>query len=154
MAIILRFLLLILFILFVHGTDVHADLSGNLSDEEIVKTGKKKSTTDEDQSCIPENGEKIFKNLKEAEEYLRCILKEREVLVRDFYGVNITAYRYVNIFYRIGYIRWRIMQIDKEIKNTKLEIHKLKNAPLPAFKSKQLYAQNEHIEAKLEIKRK
>lgn len=85
-----------------------------------------KSRFKEDQSCLIENGKKIFENLKEAEEYLRCLLKEKKVLVGDFYGENIMAYRYVNIFDRMGYIRYEIMQIDKKIKKTKLRIYDLR----------------------------
>ena len=77
--------------------------------------------------CLSEKEKKSFKNLKEAEECLKCLLKERKILVGDFYGLNLTAYRYVNIFHRIGYIRYRLIQIDKEIKKTKLEIYELRN---------------------------
>ncbi len=69
------------------------------------------------QSCLEE--EKAFKDRGEAEKYLECLLEERKVLERDFYGLNLTAYRYVNIFYRRGYIRHKIFNIDKEIKRTK-----------------------------------
>lgn len=70
--------------------------------------------------------EKIFVSLKKAEEYLECLLKEREVLVGDFYGINVTAYRYVNIFDRLRYIRYRIKQIDRKIAETKSRISELK----------------------------
>lgn len=69
------------------------------------------------QSCLKE--EKTFKDRGEAEIYLDCLLEERKVLEGDFYGLNLTAYRYVNIFYRSGYIRHKIFNIDKEIKRTK-----------------------------------
>ena len=65
------------------------------------------------------------KNLKEAEEYLKCLLKKRKVLVGDFYGVNLTAYRYVNIFDRLGYTRYKIAEIDIKIKRAKFAISKL-----------------------------
>jgi hypothetical protein len=67
-----------------------------------------------------------FKNLNEAQDYLRGLLKERKEFEKDFYGVNITAYRYANIFNRMGYIRYKISEIDKEIKKTRIEIDKLK----------------------------
>lgn len=69
------------------------------------------------QPCLKE--EKAFKDRGEAEKYLECLLEERKVLEGDFYGLNLTAYRYVNIFYRRGYIRHKIFNIDKEIKRTK-----------------------------------
>ena len=81
---------------------------------------------EEDQSYLAEKRRKIFKRLKKAEEYLKCLLKERKIRVGDFWGINITAYRYVNIFDRRNYIRYRIMQIDKKIKKTKFKISRLK----------------------------
>lgn len=69
------------------------------------------------QSCLKE--ERTFKDRKEAEAYIYCLLEERKVLEGDFYGLNLTAYRYVNIFYRRGYIQHKIFNIDKEIKRTK-----------------------------------
>jgi len=80
---------------------------------------------EEDQSYLAEKRRKIFKKLKKAEEYLRCLLKEREIRIGDFWGINITAYRYVNIFDCRNYIRYRIMQIDKKIKKTKIKISEL-----------------------------
>lgn len=74
----------------------------------------------------PKEEKKIFINSREAEEYLECLLKERELLVGDFYGVNLTAYRYVNIFDRLGYIRFRIKHTDKKIEETKSRISELK----------------------------
>lgn len=71
--------------------------------------------------------ERVFKNLKEAQDYLRSLLKKREEFEKDFYGVNITAYRYVNIFDCLGYIRYRISELDKEIKKTRSEINRFKN---------------------------
>jgi len=69
------------------------------------------------QSCLEE--ERTFKDRGEAEKYLECLLEERKVLEGDFYGLNLTAYRYVNIFYHRGYIQHKIFNIDKEIKRTK-----------------------------------
>jgi hypothetical protein len=69
------------------------------------------------ESCLEE--EKTFKDRGEAGKYLQCLLEERKVLEGDFYGLNLTAYRYVNIFYRRGYIQHKIFNIDKEIKRTK-----------------------------------
>jgi hypothetical protein len=77
------------------------------------------------QSCLEE--EKTFKDRGEAEKYLECLLAERKVLEGDFYGLNLTAYRYVNIFYRRGYIRHKIFNIDKEIKRTKSALHDIEN---------------------------
>jgi len=85
-----------------------------------------RSRFEEDQSCLVENGKKIFEKSKEAEKYLKCLLKEREELLGDFYGINLTAYRYVNIFDRISYIRYRITKIDKKIKKAKSKISELR----------------------------
>jgi len=74
-------------------------------------------------SCLTEK--EIFKNREEAEEYLGCLLEERKVLEGDFFGINLTAYRYVNIFYRMGFIRYKIFEIEKEIKLTKSVIRDL-----------------------------
>lgn len=64
--------------------------------------------------------------LKEIENRLRSLLKERDVLTGDFYGINLTAYRYVNIFDRLGYIRYKIKQINKEIKKMRLQLCEIK----------------------------
>lgn len=102
--------------------------------KEEMRNEEKKSRADEvfepwmryDKSCFQVLRKKTFKNLKEAEEYLRCLLKQRDMLVGDFYGINITAFRYVNIFDRLNYIRYKIMKVDKEIKETKLKICELR----------------------------
>ena len=86
-----------------------------------------RSGFEENISYLTEKRKRILKKLKEAEECLKCLLKEREIRVGDFWGINITAYRYVNIFDRRNYIRYKIMQIDKKIKKTKLKICKLRN---------------------------
>ncbi|NIM90594.1 MAG: hypothetical protein GTO17_06560 [Candidatus Aminicenantes bacterium] len=75
------------------------------------------------QSCLEE--EKTFRDRREAEKYLECLLEERKVLEGDFYGLNLTAYRYVSIFYLQGYIRKKIFNIDKEIKRTKSALHNI-----------------------------
>lgn len=64
--------------------------------------------------------------LKEVENRLTRLLKERDILTGDFYGINLTAYRYVNIFDRLGYIRCRITQIDREIKKIRLDLCEMK----------------------------
>ena len=87
---------------------------------EIYKKGIKR-----DRSDSAEKEKKTFKTKEEAEEYLNCLLEERKVLEGDFFGINITAYRYVNIFYRRGYIGYKIFEIDKEIKRTKSAIRDL-----------------------------
>jgi len=87
---------------------------------EIYKKGIKRNQSDSAQK-----EKKTFKNREEAEEYLNCLLEERKVLEGDFFGINITVYRYVNIFYRRGYIGYKIFEIDKEIKRTKSAIRDL-----------------------------
>jgi hypothetical protein len=112
---------IIFIILLFHSVPVnyaHAALPNNVEHTEKVKIEKKN---------FSENKEKTFKSLKEAEEHLRCLQKQRKTLTGDFYGINITAYCYANIFYPMGYIHYRIDQIDKEIEKVKLEIDKLKD---------------------------
>jgi len=129
----LRFLFLILLFLSVLSYPVKQAFSVNVEEEGKLEIEEKNSRVKEifkmemrgDQSCLASKEKKIFKNLKEAEEYLRYLLKEREVLVGDFYGVNLTAYRYVNIFDRMRYICYKIRQIDKKIKKTKFRISEL-----------------------------
>lgn len=65
-----------------------------------------------------------FSTIEEAQKYLQSLKKERQKLEGDFYGINITAYRYVNIFYPMGYIRYKIQKIDEEIERLELEIKK------------------------------
>ncbi len=84
-----------------------------------------------DLSGVPENEkrceEEIFQNLKEAEEYLKSHLKQKEILTGDFWGINITAYRYSHAFYPRGYIAYKINKIDAEIKKIRQQIDRLKN---------------------------
>ncbi len=75
-----------------------------------------------DFSEAPENEkkdeQKMFQNLKEAEKYLESLLKQKERLSGDWWGINITAYRYSLVFYPRGYIAYRIHKIEEEIKKT------------------------------------
>lgn len=103
---IFRFLLLILLPFFIHVNHAHTAMSGYAEDREGIKIEKK--------------------NLIEAEKHLKFLLKERDVLVGDFYGVNLTGYRYVNIFHRMGYIRYKIVLIDKKIRKIKFKISLIK----------------------------
>jgi len=73
-----------------------------------------------------EEKRRACKDLREYEECLRCLLKERDILVGDFYGINLRNYRYVNIFFPLGYISSRIAQVDKEIGKLKSEIDALR----------------------------
>lgn len=118
MAIKFRFIFIILLLLSVSVNYVYAVLPNNPEDKGKVKIEKKN---------FSENEKKTFKSLKEAEEHLRCLQKQKETLAGDFYGTNITAYRYANIFFPMGYICYRIKQIDEEIEKIKLKINKLKN---------------------------
>lgn len=96
------------------------------SPKKITRIAALKNQNSEKRDRKIDKEEILFKNLKEARDYLRGLLKERKEFEKDFYGVNITAYRYVNIFNRMGYIRYKISEIDKEIKKTRIEIDKLK----------------------------
>ena len=97
------------------------------SPKKITRIAALKNQNSEKRDRKIDKEEIPFKNLNEAQDYLRGLLKERKEFEKDFYGVNITAHRYVNIFNRMGYIRYRITEIDKEIKKTKSEIDRLKN---------------------------
>ena len=103
---IFRFLLIILLLFFINANHAHTVLPSYTEDGEGIKTEKK--------------------NLVEAEKHLKFLLKKRNVFVGDFYGVNLTAYRYVHVFHRMGYIRYKIIQIDKEIKKVKFKISEIK----------------------------
>jgi len=106
----IRFSLLIFLSFSLLGVPMAQAFSTNVRDVEELKNEERK----------------IVKSLEEAEEYLESLQRKRKILEGDFYGVNLTAYRYVNIFDRLGYIRYRIVQIDKKIKDTKLEISELR----------------------------
>jgi tetrahydromethanopterin S-methyltransferase subunit G len=55
-----------------------------------------------------EEREKLIKRLEELE-------KERNILTGDFYGLNQYGYRYALVFDRLGYIRYRLDKVNKEI---------------------------------------
>lgn len=67
-----------------------------------------------------------FASLEEAEEYLEDLKKERDLLEGDFFGLNITAYRYTNVFFTPEYIRYRIAWVDAEIRRTQEAVSSLK----------------------------
>jgi hypothetical protein len=129
----LQFSFLILLSISLLGNPAEYGLSMNVREEASLENEEKdlrvnemsKITLEGCQHCSRRGVKKIFKNIEEAEEYLKCLLKEKEVLVGDFYGVNLTVYRYVNIFDRLGYIRFKIAEIDIKIKRAEFEISKL-----------------------------
>ncbi|MFQ6108504.1 MAG: hypothetical protein ACE5L7_03005 [Candidatus Aminicenantales bacterium] len=128
-----RFLFLVLFCFFLIEGLPRAGLCLDARKENVLSTetkrmreGQKDKEPPSHSIWINQENEKTLEELREAEKRLRCLLRERGVLVGDFYGINITAYRYVNIFDRLRYIRYRIRQIDKKIKETKLKILELK----------------------------
>ncbi len=110
-----------------YGLSMNVRKGANLENEEKNLRANEmfKISLEGYQHCSRRGVKKIFKSIEEAEEYLKCLLKEKEVLVGDFYGVNLTAYRYVNIFDRLGYIRFKIAEIDIKIKRAKFAISKL-----------------------------
>ncbi len=58
---------------------------------------------------------KLQRRLQELE-------KERQVLVGDFYGLNQYGYRYAMVFDRLGFIRYRLHEVDEEIKVIKKKL--------------------------------
>ena len=64
--------------------------------------------------------------LKKAEECLDALVKERQIRGGDFWGINVTARRYDNVFDPRNYIRYKIMQVDKKTEATKLIICELR----------------------------
>ncbi len=69
---------------------------------------------------------KEIQTLEQAEKCLEKLLRRKKILVGDFFGINQTGYRYALVFDRLGYIRYRIVQTDKEIKAIKQKIAELK----------------------------
>jgi len=166
MAIVLRFFLLSFLLISFYPKHVQAAFTSYLEDGEKAKTEKKKHKATEimkiqslmeTEVIVIEEGQiqlikpklkiddevmKILKELKEAEERMKTIVKERETLVGDFWGINITAHRYDNIFDRRNYIRYKIMQADKKIKKTKLRISNLKTELNKLTKSSSMKLKN------------
>jgi len=56
----------------------------------------------------PEERERLTKRLEELE-------KEKNILTGDFHGLNQYGYRYALVFDRLGYIRYRLDKVNKEI---------------------------------------
>lgn len=98
----------------------------SLTETEVIIIGEGQIQLIKPKIKIDDQTMKILKELKETEECLKSLVKERETLVGDFWGINITAHRYVNIFDRRNYIRYRIMQVDKKIKKIKLKTRNLR----------------------------
>lgn len=46
---------------------------------------------------------------------LKELERERQILTGDFYGINQYGYRYAMVFDRLGYIRFRLNQVETEI---------------------------------------
>ena len=150
MAIVLRFFILISLLISFYPKHIQASFTGYVEDGEKTQTEKKKQKANEIMKIrsltetetivigegrfylikpklkIDDKMMKISKELKEAEESLKTLVKERDILVGDFWGINITARRYDNVFDRRNYIRYKIVQTDKKIKKTKFKISNLR----------------------------
>jgi len=98
----------------------------NLKAEEYLPHNQRQNSEFESKEEIVSENEKKERMLSEIEATLGRLFKEKEILMGDFYGINITAYRYVNIFDRLGYIRFKIREIEKEIKILEHRILELK----------------------------
>jgi len=119
-----RFLLALVLFLSVQENHFHAASSKIQEVEEKSEAKIKDSPWNQKGDTLAS-----FETVKEAEEYLQFLRKEKQKLEGDFYGINITAYRYVNIFYPLGYIRYKIKKIDEEMRRVESEIEKLKEKP-------------------------
>jgi len=97
-----------------------------ISQQEVNKKERNKELQEIDGFSLQWKKGKDIQTLEEAEEYLEKLLKQRNILVGDFFGINRTAYRYAVVFDRLGYIRYRIMKTDREIKAIKQKISELK----------------------------
>lgn len=145
-----RCLLIIYLLFFLYPNHIQVKFGGYVEDEERAQAEKKKNKTEKAMKIqslteteviiigegqfklikpkvkIDEETAKILKELKETEECLKSLVKERKTLVGDFWGINITARRYDNIFDRRNYIRYKIMQTDKKIEKIEIKISNLK----------------------------
>lgn len=63
----------------------------------------------------PEDRARLKKRLSELE-------REKNILTGDFYGLNQYGYRYAMVFDRLGYIRFRLHQVDTEIAEIKKKL--------------------------------
>jgi hypothetical protein len=97
-----------------------------ISEREVNKIESNKESPEIDKFNLKWTKGKDIQTLEEAEKYLERLLKQRNTLVGDFYGINRTAYRYVMAFDRLGYIRSRIVKTDRKIKTIKRKITKFK----------------------------
>lgn len=82
-------------------------------EEKEEKKARKAAKEDEEET------QKGLRCRKEAEQYLKALEKQRETLVGDFFGINLTARRYDLVFDRLGFIRFRIKEVDEEIRRVK-----------------------------------
>lgn len=73
-------------------------------------TWKKEATPEKtrEQKLSWEQIARLRQRLKELE-------RERQILIGDFYGINQYGYRYAMVFDRLGYIRFRLHQVETEI---------------------------------------
>jgi hypothetical protein len=101
-------------------------VDSKISQQEVNKKERNKEPQEIDKFSLQWTKGKEIETLKEAKEYLKELLKQRNILVGDFFGINQTGYRYALVFDRLGYIRYRIVKTDKEIKAIKQKIAELK----------------------------
>jgi hypothetical protein len=97
-----------------------------ISQQEVNKKERNKESQEIDKFSLQWKRGKDIQTLEEAEKCLERLLEQRNTLAGDFFGINQTAYRYALVFDRLGYIRNRTFQTDKEIKATKQKITELK----------------------------
>ncbi len=97
-----------------------------ISQHEVNEIERNQGSQEIDKFSFQWTKGKEIQTLDEAEKYLETLMMRRNILVGDFFGINQTAYRYALVFDRLGYIRYRIVHTDKEIKAIKQKISELK----------------------------
>lgn len=102
------------------------NVGSKISQQEVNKRERNKEPQEIDKFSLQWIKGKDIQTLEEAEEYLERLLKQRNILIGDFFGINQTGYRYALVFDRLGYIRYRIVQTGREIKAIKQKITELK----------------------------
>ncbi len=77
-------------------------------EEPLARQKELPQEKEKEQPLRPEEIARLRQRLKELE-------KEKQTLTGDFYGINQYGYRYAMVFDRLGYIRFRLHQVETEM---------------------------------------